>query len=118
MNKKSPGRLAPHLEAIRAAFAAGRTTTEVAREFGATYAAVLAIREGRHYADGSTTAWQRSETPPVAKPKPPPAPKPESKVDRAMRHWAKNPEMTVSEVAEMYGVKGDVLTARKKAVAR
>lgn len=113
MKRKSPGHLAPHIEAIRAAFAAGKSTNEVAREFEATTAAVRAIRKGEHYADGSTKAWER--TPATPKAKPPPAPKPETKLDRAVRHWLKNPEMEPGEVAAMYGVSVSWLTERRKA---
>lgn len=114
MAKKSPGHLAPHIEAIRAAFATGKSTADVAREFGATTAAVRAIRDGKHYTDGSTKAWERTPTP-ASKPKPPPAPKPETKLDRAVRHWLKNPEMEPREVAAMYGVSVSWLTERRKA---
>lgn len=56
MRHKSGG-LAPHLPAMRAAFAEGLTTYAVAKRFGASFHSVRAIRQGKSYPEGATVPW-------------------------------------------------------------
>lgn len=55
--RRKPGSLAPHLPAIRAAFAEGLTTYAVAKRFGATFQTIQHIRSGRNYPEGNTRPW-------------------------------------------------------------
>lgn len=102
------GELKDDAQRIRDALALGYSVADVARTYGCTPAAVRKVRDGESYGAPKRRGPKplfRDESDAVGSA----GAEARAVIQRALAHWRKNPDMTMSEVADMYDVNKAVL---------